>query len=187
MRCSLMSSLTSSLAIKVLSTSSKKTSVGKFHLLLVSSLSLMLLSMLIGFKLDCAAFAAAFKRDIGLFEGDGGVNSLAHIVDGQGGYRCGGEGFHVNACLVVCARASLDEDETLLAIQRELKVNMRHGQLVTKGNELRCLLGGHDAGNLCHFQHASLRNRVGFDQARGLRQHTHPRLCYSLAHRFRPC
>src|SRR5712691_1302273 len=128
-----MSSLTSSLAIKVLSTSSKKTSVGKFHLLLALSnlYRLWLGAILIlqhRLKLDGAAFAPAFERDIGLFQRDGGIYSLAHIVNGQGGHRRGGERFHVNAFLVVRARACLDEDQTLFAIQRELQVDVRHGQ-----------------------------------------------------------
>src|SRR3954470_20855387 len=93
--------------------------------------------------LEGAAAAAALLFQPDALDGHNTVDSLAHVVDGEGGDADGGEGLHLDAS------AAEDTDGRLNAqqvVSNEGEVDGSGGdrQRMAQGNEIARSLGGHD-------------------------------------------
>lgn len=132
-------------------------------------LSCVILRLAARLEFDCAAFTSAFTGDIGLFNSNSRIDAFAHIINchSRDCGRC--ECLDINAGFVGGACAGLDVDESLLAIDLKLKVNMGHGKWMTKWDKLWGLFRCHNAGNLRHLQDASLRYLMVLDKLCGAR------------------
>ena len=102
------------------------------------------------------------------------LDSLAHIVDGQGsgGYSC--EGLHFNTCLSFTGDAGPDFNGMVLLVQVQVQPDAAQKEGMAHGDQVRCPLGAHDAGNLGCRQHIAFFHPAAFDQFKcmGIEQHT---------------
>src|SRR6185437_7238973 len=106
--------------------------------------------MLRGLAYVIAAFAAGFPFQLNPLDGDGFVERLGHVVDGECGDGGGSKGFHFDASVGCGGGGGGDGDARIC--HRGDYVNEGERERVTHGDELRCALRGLDAGDAGYFE-----------------------------------
>src|SRR6266699_4424526 len=124
--------------------------------------------------LECyrSTFSPTFQGNVCLFQRDGRIYALTHVIDRQGGNRGSCECLDIYAGLVVCAGTCLNSNNPLGTVECKLKIDMRHGQWMAQRDDLWCLLSRHNASDFGDFQDTALRDLVCFNQVYGRGLHT---------------
>src|SRR4030095_15132439 len=124
-----------------------------------------------GLAIPRARFAARLMEQPDVGNHHAAVDRLAHVIDGKGRNRGGGERLHLDAGAALELAGRLDVDGVALGVERELHVDRAQRQRMTERNEVGRLLGGHDAGKLRHRQHVALGGLLGRDELQRRRLH----------------
>ncbi len=101
-----------------------------------------------------AGLAACFLLELDGADDDGFVERLGHIVDGEGGYRGGGEGFHFYAGFRGGGCGGTDADA--LVGDDGLDVNVSQRQRVAPRDEFGGAFCGLDSGVTGDFKRIAL-------------------------------
>ncbi len=103
----------------------------------------------------------------------GGVDSLAHVVDGKGGHRNGRQRLHLHARCGMGARGSRDIHFPPLGYYLEVKINIGNWYWVAEGDQLGSSLTCHDSRYPSGRQRIALRETVGGESLQGGRAHVY--------------
>src|SRR5262249_29616450 len=120
-------------------------------------------------EIPTPAAALFFQAD--LLDGHGLVDRLAHVVDSQGGYADGRDGFHLNSGGSKDFDSGRDAQEPV-AVEGKIDGHRRDGEEVTEGDEFAGALGRHDAGKAGDFEDIALGHAPVADE--GGRGRGHP-------------
>src|SRR5262245_3937192 len=131
-----------------------------------------------------AAAAAALLLQADALDGQGAIDGLAHVVDGQGGDADGGEGLHLDAGAAVDADGGLDV-QFAVAGEGEVEGGGGDRQGVAQGDQVAGALGGQDAGEAGHLQDVALGEGAVADEGRRGRGHADQAAGAGLAQRLR--
>src|SRR5579859_4611413 len=100
-----------------------------------------------------AAAALLFQPDA--LDRHNTIDSLAHVVDGQGGDADGGEGFHLDAGAAEDAYGRLQAQDGV-ALEGEVHDGGGDGEGVAEGDKVAGALGGQDAREAGDFEDVAL-------------------------------
>ena len=124
---------------------------------------------------EVAAATAGLLEQPDLADLHSAVDRLAHVVDGQSGHRHRHQRFHFDTGPSLVADTRLDPDGPFVGTG-EVEPGRVERQQVTQRDQLRCPLGGPDAGQAGHFEDVPLVHSASADPFECGRFHAHHRL-----------
>src|SRR5947209_12720762 len=122
-----------------------------------------------------ARLAAGLQFQTNVSDGHSLINCLAHVVDGEGGYRCGCQCFHLNTCLRLSRCFGFNHHARLCYLCADINVVER--KRVAERDEFRCSLGCHDSCEPCCLERIALRRAMLAHSPDGFSRHEN--LCRS--------
>ena len=115
---------------------------------------------------EIAVYAAGLFQKMNVRDDDVLLHGLAHVVDRERGGACCGERLHFHTGVTCAGDFGDDVNAAAGLVQCEPDVNAVDQDRMAHGDDIRCVLGGHDAGDLRRRQNIALFHASAFDQGK---------------------